>query len=204
MEPACQAGLLQACRTGDLMLLLLSLQQGGNPHCSHGWPLRRAVRYSQARVWRYLLSLPGPALNNANPAGLAALHTAARFDVVEAAEDLLAVPAVLPNLLTALGSSPLAVAAKYCSTGVVRLLVQDSRVELDSRDCQGRTADEVVGAALAAPDRQQRENILQIIREERERRKAADEIKEKISEKLDLSIEHFKIEINVDEGYFTE
>ena len=204
MEPAGQAGLLQACRTGDLMLLLLSLQQGGSPHCSHGWPLRRAVRYNQPRVWRYLVSLPGPALNTANPAGLAALHTAARFDVVEAAEDLLAVPAVLPNLLTALGSSPLAVAAKYCSTGVVRLLVQDSRVELDSRDCQGRTADQVVGAALPAPDRQQTENILQIIREERERRKAADEIKEKISEKLDLSIEHFKIEINVDEGYFTE
>ena len=52
------------------------------------------------------------------------------------------------NEKTTLGSSPIMVAAKYCRKEALRGLIQDRRVDLETKDCAGRVVEEAVAAAV--------------------------------------------------------
>ena len=72
-------------------------------------------RYNQKTVWKFLLSKSELEVNLQNSHGQTALHTAARFNIPDAASDLLQRPEVDTNIGSVLGSSPSMVAVKYAS-----------------------------------------------------------------------------------------
>ena len=87
-------------------------------------------------------------INLQNEHGQTALHTAARFDIPEAAVDILRRSDVDTNLRSALGSSPAMVATKYASKETLSVLTMDPRVRMDVVDKQKRRMKDVVGAAI--------------------------------------------------------
>ena len=78
LAPSLEENFLLACKTGNMMLLLLTIQQRVNINCRAGHGLRRAVRYNQAQVYQYLLARTEIQVNLQNSHGQTALHTAAR------------------------------------------------------------------------------------------------------------------------------
>ena len=106
---------LQACKSGNLMLVMLAIQQKVDVNYMNGWGLRRAVRYNKPQVWKYLLSQETIKVNLANKYGQSALHTASRFNIPEAISDLLEHSDILLNERSELGSSPIMVGVKYCT-----------------------------------------------------------------------------------------
>jgi len=189
MASSLEENFLQACKNGNMMLLLLTIQQKVDINCSSGHGLRRAIRYNQKRVWQYLLSRPEIDVNVKNSHGQTALHTAARFNIPEAVADLLKSKKVDVNSKSALGSSPAMVAVKYVSQEALKVLVRDSRVILDSRDDKGRKMEEVVGfAALYVCEKKVQKDIENILQ--------------------DAHMKHFtgckpSSEFHLDEGYLT-
>jgi len=157
---------LDGCRLGDSDSVRTALTQGCDVNLSHGWGLRRAVRWGHEGVWRILLSHRDIQPNLQNQFGLSALHTAARFNVLGAIQDLLAQPGIRVNDTTILGSSPLMVAVKYCRKEAVLSLIKDSRVELDMRDHLGRRLEEVVGLAVVDPHPEDRHHIIDYLTKE--------------------------------------
>lgn len=164
---------LEACKVGDIETVKAALQQNVNVNYQQGWALRRAVRYNHTRVWQQLLAHPSIQLNLVNQFGLTALHTACRFNIPGAVFDLLRHPAVAVNMKTTLGSSPIAVAAKYCGREALEMIIRDRRVDLDIKDNQDRTVEDVVGVAIEDSETKQEDvkEILESLAEERQRRK---------------------------------
>ena len=105
--------------------------------------------------------------NLQNQYGLAALHTACRFNIPGAVYDLLRHPAIKVNEKTKLGSSPVMVAAKYCRKEALAGLITDRRVDLNSTDASGRLVDQVVGVAVAAPHTEDKADIVEYVARER-------------------------------------
>ena len=111
-------------------------------------------------------------VNLQNSHGQTALHTAARFNIPDAASDLLQRPEVDTNIGSVLGSSPSMVAVKYASketlqvcnpkhqaisvsvsdqmlnSYVLQILASDARVNLNIVDKQMRKLKDVIGAAI--------------------------------------------------------
>ena len=92
-------------------------------------------------------------INLHNEHGQTALHTAARFDIPDAALDLLRRSDVDTNLWSDLGSSPAMVATKYASKETLSVLTMDPRVRMDVVDKQKRRMKDVVGAAIIECDK---------------------------------------------------
>ena len=105
-------------------------------------------RYNQKNVWRFLLGRSELEINLQNEHGQTALHTAARFNIPEAAVDILRRSDVDTNLQSILGSSPAMVAAKYASKETLSVLVSDSRVRMNVEDKQHRRMADVIGASI--------------------------------------------------------
>ena len=116
-------------------------------------------RYNQKVVWRFLLGQSELKINLQNEHGQTALHTAARFDIPEAALDLLRRSDVDTNLRSDLGSSPAMVATKYASKETLSVLTMDPRVRMDVVDKQKRRMKDVVGAAIIECDKNLRVDI---------------------------------------------
>ncbi len=110
-------------------------------------------RYNQRNVWRFLLGRSELEINLQNEHGQTALHTAARFNIHEAAVDILRRPDVDTNLQSILGSSPAMVAAKYASKETLSVLVSDSRVRMNVEDKQKRRMADVIGASILECDK---------------------------------------------------
>ena len=77
---------------------------------------------------------------------------------------------ILPNIKTTSGATPLIVAAKYAQRSVIETLIKDPRVDLNSLDLQGRSALQLVGAALVQCDEAVRNILCDLIRTEIARR----------------------------------
>jgi len=163
---------LQACKSGDIETVKLALQQNVDVNYQEGWGLRRAVRYNHPRVWQQLLAHRDIQVNMPNQFGLSALHTACRFNIPGAVFDLLKHPTILLNEKTSLGSSPVMVAVKYCGKEALEQLLRDKRVDMDTRDGQGRRVEEVVGVAVNNDTKQEdRKEVLECLARERQWRK---------------------------------
>jgi len=158
---------LQACKVGDIESVRLALSLNVDVNCQQGWSLRRAIRYQHPQIWDSLLLNRDISVNLGNRFGLTALHTAARFNVSSAVTDLLRHPAIRVNDRTVLGSSPLMVAVKYASKQATEILIRDKRVELDILDNQGRSLEDVIGAAVAHPLDEDKAHIFQVLQDER-------------------------------------
>jgi len=158
---------LAACKNGDIESVRLAISLHVDVNCQQGWPLRRAIRYNHPQIWDSLLLHRYINVNLANRYGLSALHTACRFNVASAVTDILRHPGVSLNEKTILGSTPLMVAVKYGSKQVVELLIRDKRIDLDVVDSNGRSIENVIGAAVLNPSEEVRAQIFQIIQEER-------------------------------------
>eukprot|EP00092_Neocalanus_flemingeri_P036555 GFUD01039801.1.p1 GENE.GFUD01039801.1~~GFUD01039801.1.p1 ORF type:complete len:229 (+),score=55.36 GFUD01039801.1:129-815(+) len=139
---------LQACKSGNLMLVMLTIQQKVDVNYMDGWGLRRAIRYNNYQVWKCLLAQESIQINLANEHGQSALHTASRFNNPEAISDLLEHSHILLNKKSELGSSPLMVAVKYCRKEAFEVLIKDKRVDLETIDNQQRTLEQVIGIAV--------------------------------------------------------
>ena len=72
-------------------------------------------------MWQFLLARPEINVNLQNSHGQTALHTAARFNIAEAASDLLQRQDVIVNSISHLGCSPAMVAAKYASNETLQV-----------------------------------------------------------------------------------
>ena len=120
-------------------------------------------RYNQKVVWRFLLGQSELKINLQNEHGQTALHTAARFDIPEAALDLLRRSDVDTNLRSDLGSSPAMVATKYASKETLSVLTMDPRVRMDVVDNQERGLKDVIGAAIIECDKNLMEEIQLIL-----------------------------------------
>jgi len=139
---------LEACKTGNLMMVMLAVMQKVDVNLKSGWGLRRAIRYNQPKVWKYLLSLDAIKINIPNENGQTALHTACRFNIIEAVSDLMMHPSIMVNVQSDLGSTPLMVAVKYARIETIELLLQDLRIDIDTVDHKKRILNEVVGIAV--------------------------------------------------------
>ena len=104
-------------------------------------------------VWRFLLRRSDLEINLQNSHGQTALHTAARFNIPEAAVDILQRSGVDLNLRSRLGSSPAMVAAKYASKETLNVLINDPRVRLDVVDKKMRNMENVIGASILTCDK---------------------------------------------------
>ena len=104
-------------------------------------------------VWRFLLRRSDLEINLQNSHGQTALHTAARFNIPEAANDILQRSDVDLNLRSRLGSSPAMVAAKYSSNETLNVLINDPRVRLDVVDKKMRNMENVIGASILTCDK---------------------------------------------------
>jgi len=162
-----EAMLLQACKTGDIEAVRLTTSQSVDVNCSKGWGLRRAIRYNHPQIWDSLLLHRCINVNLCNQYGLSALHTACRFNIGSAVSDLLRHPGIAVNDQTILGSTPLMVAVKYGSKQAVQILIRDKRVDLDIADNHQRSLEDVIGIALKRIRKDDREEILSILQEER-------------------------------------
>ena len=98
-------------------------------------------------------------INLQNEHGQTALHIAARFNIREAAVDLLRRSDVNTNLRSDLGSSPAMVATKYASKETLSVLTMDPRVRMDVVDNQKRRMKDVIGAAILECDEKLRVDI---------------------------------------------
>ena len=99
-----------------------------------------------------MLGRPELEINLQNEHGQTALHTAARFNIPEAAVDILRRPDVDTNLQSILGSSPVMVAAKYASKETLSVLIRDTRVKMDVVDTEKRRMEDVIGASILECD----------------------------------------------------
>lgn len=102
-------------------------------------------------------------INLQNSHGQSALHTAARFNIREAAEDILRRSDVDTNLQSSLGSSPAMVAVKYASRETLSVLTSDPRVRMDVVDKQRRRAEDIIGASILTCDKNLRVDIQDIL-----------------------------------------
>ena len=216
---------LQACKSGNLMLVMLAIIQKVDVNHMAGWGLRRAIRYNHPQVWKYLLSQEDIQVNIVNESGQTALHTACRFNISEAVSDLLEHSDILLNKKSELGSSPIMVAVKYGRREALEILVTDDRVDLETVDTQERTIEQVVGVATNTLKDDDKSFILERIEKEKNLRKEHKELVEKFQNKgnsflgvqrkgqMNLHISEPKIsdafsfsisESILDEGYFTE
>ena len=98
-------------------------------------------------------------INLQNEHGQTALHIAARFNIKEAATDILRRFDVFTNLRSDLGSSPAMVATKYASKETLSVLSMDPRVMMDVVDKQDRELKDVIGAAIIECDKNLTEEI---------------------------------------------
>ena len=106
-------------------------------------PLNAAARADDDTVFRMLLAHPRIDLSvRAVPSGETPLHIAAKRDKTEMARLLLAHrkrvdPNAISNQCEEEGYTPLLTAARYGSTGVMRMLLDNSRVDVSARnsDC---------------------------------------------------------------------
>ena len=126
-------------------------------------------------------------MNLENSHGQTALHTAARFNIPEAAADILKREDVMINSRSVLGSSPVIVAVKYASMDTLQVLVNDSRVSLEIMDNKFRKLEDVVGVALLECSDKEKKDIIDIL--ENNKPQCTCDIKETRSE--------------YDEGYLT-
>ena len=120
-------------------------------------------RYNQRTVWKFLLTRPDIDVNLENSHGQTALHTAARFNVPEAAADILKREDVMINSRSVLGSSPVIVAVKYASADTLQVLVNDVRVSIDTMDNKLRKVEDLIGVALLECSDETKKEIMKII-----------------------------------------
>ena len=105
---------MSGCKAGEKDTVHFCLEQGKvDPNTADGWGLRRAIRYNRPEVWELLLNNKIINVNLTNKFGLAALHTAARFNIAAVIPALLKNPDIHVNDLTTQGCSPVMVAVKY-------------------------------------------------------------------------------------------
>lgn len=154
---------LEACKRGNLMLIIILLQKDININCENGFGLRRAIRHNQKIIWQYLLERPDINVNLKNQYGQTALHTAARFNVSDAVSDLLKSKKIDVNSKSNLGSTPAMVAAKYGSELSLKILLNDERVSLLSTDYKGRKVEQLINIAIETCTKQN--NIRNILTE---------------------------------------
>lgn len=153
VQQVLEESFLDACKNGNMMLLEFTISQRADVNCRSGYGLRRAVRYNQTSVWRFLLERSDLEINLQNSHGQSALHTAARFNIPEAAVDILQRSDVDFNLRSSLGSSAAMVAAKYASKETLNVLINDPRVRLDVVDNKKRKMEDVIGASMLTCDK---------------------------------------------------
>jgi len=154
---------LQACKNGNLNLLYLSIQQKVNINCRSGYGLRRAIRYNQKNVWKYLLGKAEIDVNLVNSWGQTALHTAARFNIPEAIADLIKRTDVEVNQKSLLGSTAAMVAAKYVSVEALEVLLKNRKTDIYILDNQQRKIEENIGIAVLASHKESRNQVVDLL-----------------------------------------
>lgn len=160
--------LLTACKSGDIETVRLATSLRVDVNCSQGWGLRRSIRYNHPQIWDSLILHRSINVNLCNQYGLSALHTACRFNIGSAVSDLLRHPGIAVNDQTVLGSTPLMVAVKYASKQAVQILIRDKRVDLDILDNNQRRLEDAIGVAVNKVHKEDKQEILSILQEERQ------------------------------------
>lgn len=163
---------VEACKSGNMMMVMLAVNQHVDLNYRDGWGLRTAIMYNQPRVWKYLLAQKNLDVNSANDSGMSPLHIACGFNIFEAVSDLLKHPEIMVNKRsTQIGNTPVMVAVKHGKKEAFEDIVKDNRVDLDMVDFNNRTLDQVVGLATDSIKEDDRDAIIEGLEKERSVRK---------------------------------
>ena len=163
---------VEACKSGNMMLVVLAVNQQVDLNYRDGWALRSAIMNNQPRVWKYLLAQKNLDVNAANDSGMSPLHIACGFNIFEAVSDLLKHPDIMVNKRsTQIGNTPVMVAAKHGKKEAFEDIIRDNRVDLDMVDFNNRALDKVVGLATDSITEDDRDAIITGLEKERSVRK---------------------------------
>jgi len=163
---------VEACKSGNMMMVVLAVNQEVDLNYRDGWGLRTAIINNQPRVWKYLLAQKNLDVNAANDSGMSPLHIACGFNIFEAVSDLLKHPDIIVNKRsTQMGNTPVMVAVKHGKKEAFKDIVKDKRVDLDMVDFNNRALDQVVGLATDSIKEDDRDAIIEGLEKERSVRK---------------------------------
>ena len=156
------------CRSGTLDQVKAALEAGADPNTTEGqwnWTcLMVAVYDERADIVDLLLSHPSIDVN-AKDIGLdTALHLVFSNEAI--LHKLLATPGLLLNEKNWLGETPIMSAARLGRVGAVKLMAAKEQVDLDLRDIQGRSLEE-----MGLHYRTRRAELTQVVLEARQRRR---------------------------------
>jgi len=224
---------VEACKTGNIMLVMLANLQKVDLNYMAGWGLRRAIRFNQPLVWKYLLTQETLDVNVENQNGQSPLHIACRYNNFEAVTDLLKHPNIELNKKCALrGLTPIMVTVKYGMKEAFEALISDKRIDLETDDPKHQTLEQVAVALCCKHtiEENNKKLILEGLENERTQRKEQNEFqkrwnswieKEKRQGKMERTVkmvtvsgivdtrpfEDSKFKVSdavVDEGYITD
>ena len=166
------------CRSGTLDQVKAALEAGADPNTTgespqHDWGeptwtwLMTAVYDKRVDLVDLLLSQPSIDVNAKAGSRLGtALHTACLFFNEAILHKLLATPGLLLNEKNWLGETPIMSAARLGRVGAVKLMAAKEQVDLDLRDIQGRSLEE-----MGLHYRTRRAELTQVVLEARQRRR---------------------------------
>jgi len=180
------------------MLVMLANLQKVDLNCMDGWGLRRAVRFNQPKVWKYLLAQESVNVNIESETGMSALHMACKFNIFEAVTDLLNHPDIQLNNKSRfeMGSSPTMIAVKYLSRQAFEALGSDKRIDLETVDNQNRRLEHVIGITADKVEENEKKLIAIYLDKERIVRKWQKDRLEKLKKKENTYHEkHRKVKV---------
>ena len=158
------------CRSGQLDQVKAALEAGADPNTTEGqwnWTcLMVAVYDERADIVDLLLSHPSIDVNAKDSELDTALHKACLFFNEAILHKLLATPGLLLNEKNWLGETPIMSAARLGRVGAVKLMAAKEQVDLDLRDIQGRSLEE-----MGLHYRTRRAELTQVVLEARQRRR---------------------------------
>ena len=135
------------CKDGNLGEVRGSLSRGQDVNSkddNNRTGLMWAVMHRHNSIVRLLLEQPTVDLNAVNNGGRTALHHAAEFVNAEAVQLLLADPRLnSANQKDNVGETPVSLAVKRSNENEFRQLASHPSVDLDTRDGEGKTLDEL-------------------------------------------------------------
>ena len=134
------------CRSGQLDQVKAALEAGADPNTTGPWNwtcLMEAVFGRHVDLVDLLLSHPRIDVNVKNTNLGTALHQACVSFNEAILHKILATPGLLLNEKNSRGETPIMIAVRFGRVGAVKLMVAKEQVDLDVKDNEGRSLEEM-------------------------------------------------------------
>jgi len=131
-----------------------------------------------------LLNKTGIDVNIKNANGWTPLHAAVPVNNVYGVSRLLTSPGIQVNSTTTYGVTPVMFSARDCNVEILKMMLEDPRVDLDTKDGEGNGLEELVGRDAWGGREEEKEKCQTMINNEKKKRKSGPIVQRRI-EKVD-------------------